>query len=815
MFRNYLKTAWRNLFRQKMLAIINVAGLSVGIACFSLFALYALNEFNYDNFHKNKNNIYRVYVWSQAKGGEEAHGMTYQPMPLGPAMKADLPDVENYVRIRGGWNESFIKAGNNVYREEICFADPSFFTVFSFKLFSGSPEKALQDLHSIVLTRTTAERLFGNADPVGKVIQIKMEDAFEPFTITAIAENPPSNSSIQFKMLANFNYIATTRNGAKRANNWNQHSYQTYVRLKPGSGLPSDANTLIAFRKKYYPDEETKSRADGWTGKGPRNYYGLQPLTAMHTNTKITGGLHSPVDPKTIWILFSIAAGVLLIACINFTTLAIGRSAGRAAEIGVRKVLGGMKISLVKQFMVEALLLAFISTVLGVILAKCLLPFFDDLSGTDLHFSFVQFPQLPGMLLGVVLLVGLLAGSYPALVLSGFNPVDVLKSKIKLGGSNLFTRSLVTLQFVLSAALIISTVIILQQLHYMQSKYPGFDKANVVVVDAGGISATKNLYALFRQRLASEPGIIGTASADLALGGNEGWNQSMFKYNGKDKIVYEYSIDPDYMHVLGMKLLAGRNFDRAITSDTVTSVVVNETMMRDFGWTMQNAVGQKLRGYFDDEFDPKTPTVIGVVKDFNYLGFSTKLEPQLFQQFSSYQPYKFFVRIQPGDPAKAMAAIQRAWKAVAPDYPEKYEFLDEDLDRFYKSEARWSNIVGWAGGISIFLACLGLLGLSALAVLNRTREISIRKVLGASFASILGLLSKDFVRLVLVAFAIATPLAWYFMNKWLEDYAYRIPIAWWVFATTGGVMILIALLTVSLQAINAAIANPAKGLRPD
>ena len=813
MFRNYFKTAWRNLGRQKMLALINIIGLSVGIACFTLFTLYAINEFNYDNFHQHKDNIYRVYVWSQAKGGEAAHGITYQPMPLGPAMKTDLPDVENYVRIRGGSGESFIKTGNSVNREEICFADPSFFSVFSFKILSGSPEKALQDLHSIVLTRATADRLFGNTAPVGKVIRIKIEDAFEPFTVTAIAENPPSNSSIQFKMLANFNYLTTTRNGAKRANNWNQYSYQTYVRLKPGSRLLSGANTLIAFRKKYYPDEETKSRADGWTGKGPRNYYGLQPLTAMHTDVKITGGLSAPIDPATIWILLSIATGVLLIACINFTTLAIGRSAGRAAEIGVRKVMGSTQLSLVKQFMVEAWLLAFLSTVLGVILARCLLPFFNDLSGTELRFSFIQFPQLAGMLIGVVLLVGLLAGSYPALVLSGFNPVEALQRKVKLGGSNLFTRSLVTLQFVLSAALIISTVIIMQQLHYMQSKYPGFDKENVVVVDAEGISDTKTLYALFRQRLASDPGIIGTASADLGIGGNEGWSESWFKYNGKDKYVYEYFIDPDYMRVLGLKLLAGRNFDPAVNSDTVTSVIINEAMMHDFGWTMQNAVGQKLNGYFDDKFDPKTPTVIGVVKDFNYLGFNTKVEPQLFQQFSSYRPYKFFVRIQPGNPAKALAAIQQAWKAVAADYPEKYEFLDEDLDRFYKAEAKWSNIVGWAGGISVFLACLGLLGLSALAVVNRTREISIRKVLGASIASILALLSRDFVRLVLIAIVIATPVTWYFMNRWLEDYAYRIHIGWWVFATTAALMILIALLTVSFQAIKAACASPTSSLR--
>jgi putative ABC transport system permease protein len=460
-------------------------------------------------------------------------------------------------------------------------------------------------------------------------------------------------------------------------------------------------------------------------------------------------------------------------------------------------------------------LLAFISAVFGLLLANILLPFFNQLSGRELNFSFTQFPQLIWLLVGLVLLVGLLAGSYPALVLSAFKPVDVLKTKVKLGGSNFFTRSLVTLQFVLSAGLIISTVIIMQQLNYMQSKYPGFDKENVVVVDAGGISNTKNLYALFKQKLSAHPGIIGTASADLGLGGGEGWNQSMFKYDGKDKVVYEYFVDPDYMHVLGLKLLAGRNFDPAIVSDTVTSVIINEAMMNNFGWTLQNAVGQRLKGYPEDENDPKTPVVIGVVRDFNYLSFSSKVEPQMFQQFASYEPYKFFVRIQPGDPSKALTILQTAWKDVAPDYPLKYSFLDEDLDHFYKSESRWSNIVGWAGSISIFLACLGLLGLAALAVVNRTKEIGIRKVLGAPLWAIIGLLSKDFLKLVLVAFMIATPLAWYFMNKWLQDYAYRINISGWVFTITGGATIIIALVVVGFQSVKAAIANPVESLRTE
>ena len=811
MIKSYLKIALRNLTNQKGLAFINIFGLSVGIACFSLFVLYSVNEFSFDCFHKNGNNIYRVYQWTAAKGEEPAAGKAYHPMPLGAAMKQELPGVKEYVRLREARGESFIKANNQVDREEVSFADPLFFSVFSFKLKSGDPAKALEDLHSVVLTEKTAKKIFGETDPVGKTIEIKTEDKFVPFTVTAIAENPPSNSSIQFKILGNFNYLATTKSGAKRVNDWHQFSYQTFVQLKPGSSFSFDKNLLIAFRKKYYPDEEAKSRENGWKGQGPRTYFGLQPLRSMHTDTKIFGGSIPPVDPKTIWILLSIAAGVLLIACINFTTLSIGRSSGRSKEIGVRKIIGGNKKSLMFQFLTEALLLSFLSAILGLLVAKLLLPYFNQLSGKSLNFSFIQYPELIWMIVGLVLVVGMLAGSYPALVLSGFKPIEVLKTKVKLSGSNIFTKSLVTLQFLLSAGLIISTIIIMQQLHYMQSKSPGFDKENIVVVDAFGISDTKKLYVLFKQELSAHPEIIKTASSDLGLGGDQGWSESAFKYNGKDKTVYEYFVDPDYLQTLGLQLLAGRNFDPGIASDTVNSVIVNETMVRDFGWTMQTAVGQQVKGFRDN----LTPVVIGVVKNFNFFAFSQEIEPQMFQQFSSYQPYKFFVRIQPGDPAKALTTLQTSWKKIAPDYPLKYSFLDDNLNRFYQSEVRWSNIVGWAGGISIFLACLGLLGLAALAVVNRTKEIGIRKVLGASISTITGLISKDFLKLVMIAFAIAAPLAWWFMNKWLQDYPYRIHIQWSVFVITGVATITLALITVSFQAIKAAIANPVKSLRTE
>ncbi|HEV3251976.1 MAG TPA: FtsX-like permease family protein, partial [Puia sp.] len=541
------------------------------------------------------------------------------------------------------------------------------------------------------------------------------------------------------------------------------NSFMTLVQLKPGSKLANDNKLLADFRHEHFPK-----------GLSSGGGYDLEPLVDMHTNPKLVGIKISPVDPKSIWILLSIAAGVLLIACINFTTLSIGRSASRAKEVGVRKVIGGSKKALMLQFLSESLLLAFLSTMIGLILANLLLPYFNRYSGRELSFSIARFPQLTGLIAGLVLIVGLLSGCYPALILSGFNAVEVLKAKIKLGGANLFTKALVTFQFVLSAGLTISAIIIIQQLNYMQSRNPGFEKENVIQIKALGVANTKQIFPTLKQELSGYPQIVRTASTDNGLGEREGWSGTGFDYNGKSINITQFYVDPDYIPTLGMHLLAGRNFDPAIASDTVNAVIINEATMNELGWTLENSIGKHLEGY--GNFGVKAPTVIGIVRDFNFQDLTHPVEPMMFHQFAASRtnPWHFFVRIRPGDPSKALAFIQAAWKKIAPDYPLKYNFLDEDLDRFFKSEARLSKIIGWAGGIAIFLACLGLLGLAALAVVNRTKEIGIRKVLGASVSSIIGLLSKDFLRLVVVAFVIATPIAWWLMTEWLQEYAYRI-----------------------------------------
>lgn len=808
MFSNYFKLAYRNIFKQKLLSLINILGLSLGLACFCLFLLYAVNELTYDRFHVRSEDIFRLYRWSYPSPGEAGEGDVYMPMPLGPALKQDLPDVKKYVRMVDFGDKNFVRYEDQVYEVPVAFADPDFFNVFSFGFSTGQP---LQGLNEIVLSKSTAEKLFGRINPVGKSVEIKVQDQFETFTITGVTDPIPSNSSIDFEIVGHFGYFVTTKNGSRSVNNWNRSSYITFVQLQPESTLDIEPKRLQAFYTKYHPDEEQLLRQKGrWKGEGPPTTYGLQPLRSMHTDTRIWGG-SSVTDPKKIWILLGIAGVILLIACINFTTLAIGRSAGRAREVGIRKVMGSKKSSLMLQFIVEAVVLSFISSGLGLILGKLLLPSFNQLAGKDLVFSFTQFPELGWMILGLTLVVGLLAGSYPTLVLSGFNPIEVLRQKIKVGGSNFFTQSLVAVQFCFSIGLIAATLIILRQIKFMTTLYPGFNKENIVVVNGEDVDS-KKIYPLFKQAVLQNPEILGIASAELSLGAEAGWSRSGFDYEGQHKDVYEYFIDPDYIPLMNVPILTGRNFDPTIAADTQNSVIINETMMNNFGWTLDNAVGQVLKGYYESPGSVQ-PVVIGVIKNFNFRSLREEIKPQLFHQFHDYSPFKFLVRLQAGDPATAISSLQDAWASIVPALPFRYSFLDEDLDKFYKAEERWGRIVGWAGGISIFLACLGLFGLTTLATVNRIKEIGIRKILGASMPEIIGLLSKGFIRLIVLSFIIASPLAAYLMHNWLQGFAYRIGLNVWIFIIAGLSTLLIALITICIQSFRTATSNPVRSLR--
>lgn len=798
MLKHYFRLAIRHLAKQKLLTAINIVGLSLGLACCILFMLYAVNEFSYDRFHAHADRIYRVNEVFMRDDIEQGMGGLY--VPLGPAMKKEFPDVENYTRISMP-GDQVVRIDHQLTRISTSYADPQVLSIFSFPLLKGNPSTALNDPHALIITKEKALQLFGSTDILGRTIEIKKDTLFEPFTITGVTENIPDNSSIHFGLLGSYAYLMT---GERKdgANNWHMtFGDETYVLLHKGSHLATEPARLLQFRHKYNPDEQDA-----------KTNFGLQSITQLHTNTHIDAGPPGmTTDPKNIWVLLAIAGGIVLIASINFTTLAIARSAGRAKEIGVRKVIGGKRIQLIYQFLTESLLLTLTSAVLALVLAYTLLPWFNQLSGKELTLSFIRWPQLAWMLGGLVMIVGLAAGCYPALVLSGFNAVAVLKNKIKMGGENLFTRGLVTFQFVLSIGLIIATLVILQQVAYMRSKDMGLVKENTIVVNADDVDG-KKVYPLFSQSLHTNKDILGIGASQIGLGEGQGYMGGGFDFNGKKGGAIEYPVDTSFIKILGMQLIAGRNFSGSRAMDTAGAVIVNATLARDeMGLIPEQAIGQQFKTGKGNDYK----TIIGVVKDFNFEKLNRKVRAQLFFMPPDFSPARIFVKVRGGDPSAAIAAMGAAWKSIVPDLPFRYSFLDEDLDRWYKAEMRWRDIIGWAGGISIFLACLGLFGLAALTAINRIKEIGIRKVLGASVMEIVQLLTGGFLRLVLLASVIASPAAWYFMNKWLQQFAYRIDIGWWIFAATAIIAIGIAAITIGLQAFKAARANPVKNLRTE
>ncbi len=812
MLINYLKITLRNLLKQPGITLINVTGLGLGLACFCFFFLYAFHEFSFDQFHSDNDRLFRVYRWTQPMLGEEAMGDPHLPMPLATALEEEFPDVEAAVRWHSNWGENFVRANGSMNRVKVSYADKDAFRVLNFPIKYGDTQTVLSDPKYVVLTESMARKLFGESNPTGKNLEIKIEDSFVPFIVSGVAEDLPTNSSIQFQILGSFDFFAGTSSGQRRANNWNSSFLKVFVKLREGSGLASNTDALLQFRQKYYPDEEQNLREAGyWKSVGPPVTYRFQPFAKMHVQPVVRGGDIPPVNPQSIYILLAIAVGVLLIAIINFTTLSIGRSANRAKEIGVRKIVGSSRIRLIKQFMTEAIVLSTISVLIGILLVSILLPYFNELSGRELSLSFLKAPHWGLFLITTIIITGFLSGTYPALMLSGLKPIQTLKQKIKLSGYNIFTKSLVTIQFALSSALIIATLVIISQLHFLKNKSLGFEKDNILVVDARETD-TESIYPIFKRALSNFPQIQGLTAADIGLGEGSGYSRTGFDHKGESKSIYEYFVDHDYIDVMGLELLAGRNFEPGRQEDKTLSVIINESLVKDFGWTLENAVGQELSGYNEEGNEPK---VIGVVKDFNFQSLSEAVEPQMFHQFEWGTYEKFLIKIPPGNPASAIARIKSSWNTIVPDFPFKYSFLDEDLDRFYRAEEKFGQIVGWAGGISIFLACLGLLGLAALSAANRTKEIGIRKVLGASIFSIIQLLSKDFLKLVILALLIASPIVWYFVNLWLQNFAYRIDFPFWTFIATSIIAVGVAFLTVSIQSIRTAIVNPVDSLRQE
>ncbi|MDZ4699143.1 MAG: ABC transporter permease [Rhodothermales bacterium] len=806
MLKNYLTLALRTLWRDKGYAGINIVGLSVGIACSVLIFLFVRSEWSYDRFHTHADRLHRAWV-REAYDGGQTYFNSVTPLPLGPTLAATYPEVEAFTRVVAF--ENLVQYEDDRFMESIRLVDRHFFDLFDFEGIAGDPRTALSGQNGAVLTEDAASRIFGTPEVIGNTVSIRVGDeAFEAFVVQAVVANPPATSSIQFDVLLPFE-VGDGRIWPPRAHQaWFNVVPETYILLRPGV----DAASLEA----KFPAMIASALGDQVS---PGQYtIGLQSMTDIHLNPAIPQGIALVSDPGYSYLLAAIASLILVIACINFTILAIGRSAGRATEVGIRKAVGASRPQLMRQFWGETLVLTALTLIGGFGLASLALPLFNELAGQQLTLT------LDGTIvmaaLALFLGVGLLSGAYPAFVMSDYRPIQVLKGAVIAGrrGSWL-RRSLIAVQFVVSIALIAGTLVIRSQLDYIRNRDLGFEREQVVIVDTG-VSPEQGLPIVERLRneLAGDPGVAAVGSARFVMGGGS-WLRAGYRAN--DGSFREFNlnvVDPAYVEAMGMEMVAGRNFSDEIPSDHQQGIIVNEAFVAAYGWT------DPLNAQLSGDFGPHR--IVGVVRDFNYASLHTEVMPLALvqdptailqgvsdQNAGQSDSPKLAIRLRAGEVRDAIGRLEAAWKAVAPEQEFAYTFLDQALESQYRQEQELGRMVGMASGLAVFIACLGLFGLATLTVARRTKEIGIRKVLGASSPHLVMLIASEFVILIGFAFLIATPAAWVAMQRWLDGFAYRIDLSLALFVGAGVLVLLVALATVSLQAIRAALADPVDSLR--
>jgi putative ABC transport system permease protein len=799
MFRNYFKSAIRNLLRSRIYSVINIAGLSLGLACAMLIVLYVKDETSYDRFHDNAPNIYHVVRRISHADGSVFASDGYTGLPQGPQFTADIPEIRGFVRIQNAYLD--IKKGVDISPHFALYVDSNFFHVFTFPLLSGNPSTVLRQPNSVVISEDMARTQFGSTDVTGRTIEIKQAGTFIPYTVTGVARNSPINSSIKFNILLP---IQVSQADETAPESWLSAFLNTFVVLQPGV----HAATVEAKMKQVFQTRGAESRKIAV--EKYRDYdtdqFLLQPLTAMHLSKEYPpiDGLTDASDPVFSYILSGIALFILLIACINFVNLSIARSIRRAKEIGVRKVIGAGRNQLRVQFLGESFVLCAAAFLLAIALVHLSLPVFNRLAGKALSLDYLFDLRLLAGYLLLFLATGLLAGVYPALVLSGYDPVQTLYGRFVQTGRNYLQRTLVVLQFALASFLIIATFTAFSQFNYLVNKPLGYDDSNLMVISHWGI--TPDQVALFRNRLATHPDILGVTSKDL------GWENNSVKINGNPIGYVRETVDEQFIPLLKIPVVKGRNFSKAYPSDSSKSILINETFARKAGW--KDPIGQQL----DLSFDPATPenyTVIGVVKDYYYQPLNLLIKPQIFSIKPGRVLGNLFVKMQPHTEAANMRMIEQAYRSIFPLSSFNFGFQDQRNRDQYLMEGNWKDVMLFAAIITVFISCIGLFGLTVLATERRTKEIGIRKVLGASAQTIVTLLSKDFLQLVTLSLAVAIPVAWIASSKWLNNYPNRISLSWPLFAGAGALVVALALVTISFQAVKAALSNPVHSLRQD
>jgi len=791
MFKNYFKIAFRNLRSKKFYASINILGLAIGMCCCILIFLYVSHELSYDKFHTKTDRIYRVVT--NIKTPTETLNIGVTSAPMAAYMKADFPEVEEMVRLDKA--RFLLQQGDLTFQEDnAMITDSTFFNVFSFTLLRGNPSTALVEPFSVVLTEDAAKKYFGNKEPMGQ--RLRMEGEYD-LKVTGVMQNVPESSNFTFDVLLSLSTQAKLYPEAMEQ--WGSFGYQSYVLLAEQANPLELESKLPDFLAKYIGNEDD--------GEGMHYSLFLEPLTHVYFSERPAPKRGSLTNIK---IFSVIAAFILLIAGINFMNLATARATERAKEVGIRKVVGALRQQLTVQFLCEAILLSLLAFIIAVLGSELLLPAFNQLAGKTVAISIFQNAYHLPLFLGVAFGIGLLAGIYPALVLSRFKSVAILKGRFSSSPRGVWLRKgLVVVQFTISIILMAGTAVVYTQLHFMRNQALGFKKDQMLIIDFRGDDAIQKKIETFKQQLGNVSGInLAAASSSVPTRNSHGAYSEIENPAGDMQAsnINLFYVDHDFLHQYEMQLAAGRLFSRDFSTDT-SALIVNEALVKSYGYqSPEEIIGKKFSQWGVEG------EIIGVIKDYHYRSLQQEVAPITIRLEPDNARY-ISLNLKGENIASTVSALEQQWKAMAPQRPFNYFFLDEAFDQQYRSEMRFGQLFICFAGLAIFIACLGLLGLISYTVVQRTKEIGIRKVLGASVQSIVTLLTKDFLSLVALAFLLATPVAWYVMHQWLQDFANRIDIEWWVFALAGVLALFIAMLTVCFQSIKAAFANPVDTLR--
>ena len=793
LFSSYLKTAIRNLVRYRIYSAINIIGIAIGLAFCILTYLFVHHEWTYDTFHENADRIYRITAQEKGPIGDRVIGAV--PLSLGPVISETFPNMQT---VRFSNDSGDISIEDRAFRPLLGFVDPNFLDIFSFPLIYGDPANALKDKYSALITEKTAQKYFNKANPVGELLPIQREKGIQNYTITGILKNVPKNSSLEFEVLLPYEQLEAELEAMQMQDSFFS-LVNTYILLPPGVHPNSFEQQSFRWIK-------------NWWGEDGERQLKLLPITQMHFAQNLWE--YSSSNPVYSYILSGIAILVLLIACVNFTTLTLGRQATRAREVGLRKVVGAGRMQIANQFIGESLLLILIALIVGIAIAELALPTFNNLLrpilvGKSLSMSDGLSLTTLAFLVLLVSVVGITAGGYPAFVLSRLQPTQIITSRLQMKTGNRFGNVLIVFQFALSIFLIITTLMVGKQLTYLRTQPLGYQTENVVTIWTYPLQEeSKTLPTVFRDALLSHHAVISTTWMHYSLTNNTGRSRSYQSYKGSPKHHIEnISIDYDFFKTLGMKLVAGREYDREFPTDKKKSIIVNEAFVEKFG--IEDPIGKTI------QYGAYNKAIIGVVRNFHFLSLHHKIEPVTMNLSPERYHPRLGVRIRPEDMPGTIGFIKEQWKKVAPHHAFRFSFLDENIGRQYDKEERWNQMIQYATGFAIFIAALGAFGLAALATTRRTKEIGIRKVLGASQTQILSLLSREFILYIALSSLIAFPIAYYATNQWLQTFAYRTELGIGTFLLGSVALFLIVLTTVTTQALKAARANPADALRDE